>query len=326
MSKALLSLNNVKMHFPVKKSFSFIGEKQYVKAVDGITIDIYENEILGLVGESGCGKSSLGRVILGLYPQTEGEVTYNGQPLSIHNKEELRKLRKELQIIFQDPYSSLNPRLTVGQLISEAVIAHKIFTKKDKALEDYIVDIMEKCGLQKHMLHRYPHQFSGGQRQRISIARALALNPKFVVCDECISTLDVSIQSQIINLLLDLKKQNNLTYLFISHDLSTVRFISDRIAVMYLGNIVELSEADSLFSSPLHPYTKALISSIPSVTEDSDIEANIIEGDVPSPINPPAGCKFHPRCKYAKERCMEISPKLRKVGDNRFIACHFPLV
>ncbi len=323
-NKTLISVDDVKMYFPVKKSLAFFEKKQYVKAVDGVTLNIYENETLGLVGESGCGKSTLGRAILQLYQLTSGNISYRGRVLNTMKKEEMRQLRREMQIVFQDPHSSLNPRLTVGQLISEALTAHKIYKRNDKALEKYVLSIMESCGLQGYMLHRYPHQFSGGQRQRIGIARALALNPKFVVCDESVATLDVSIQSQIINLLLDLKEKNNLTYLFISHDLVTVRFICDRIAVMYLGNIVELTDAKTLFESPLHPYTRALLNSIPDINNKGEITP--LAGDVPSPINPPPGCKFHPRCEKAVDKCKNEIPAWQEITKNHFVACHFPCV
>jgi peptide/nickel transport system ATP-binding protein len=239
--------------------------------------------------------------------------------------EEMRLLRRELQVIFQDPYSSLNPRLTVGQIISEALTAHNIFKKGTEILERYVLDLMEKCGLQHYMLHRYPHQFSGGQRQRIGIARALAVMPQFVVCDEAVSALDVSIQSQIINLLVDLKEQENLTYLFISHDLSTVKFISDRIGVMYLGSLVELSSSDVIFKDPLHPYTEALLEAIPTTEDESKKELVTIEGDIPSPINPPSGCKFHTRCKYATDKCKDVVPEWRELKPGHFVACHYPL-
>jgi peptide/nickel transport system ATP-binding protein len=239
--------------------------------------------------------------------------------------EEMRVLRRELQVIFQDPYSSLNPRLTVGQLISEALTAHNIFKRGTEILENYVVELMAKCGLQHYMLHRYPHQFSGGQRQRIGIARALAVMPQFVVCDEAVSALDVSIQSQIINLLVDLKEKENLTYLFISHDLSTVKFISDRIGVMYLGSMVELTSSDVIFKDPLHPYTEALMEAIPTTEDESRKELVTIEGDIPSPINPPSGCKFHTRCKYATEKCKEVVPEWREYKPGHFVACHYPL-
>jgi len=470
-NKALLSVNNVKMHFPLKKDRFFQKEISYVKAVDGVTLDIYEGETFGLVGESGCGKSTLGRILLQLYTQTSGTVRYNGSTLNdfapaysfkdasgiaavngtpdeilmnfphqaqlagalllsddtaglshlLHQylvavrsvndiqtslrlceikhdalvssknlsateqrrlkklkaamieqndelqkaqqsrdkyimelekmraacsdkpgyelleaardasidlsrltKEEMRRQRRYLQVIFQDPYSSLNARFSVGQIISESLVAHKIFGRGSRQLEEYTLNIMEKCGLQHYFLHRYPHQFSGGQRQRIGIARALAPQPKFVVCDEAVSALDVSIQSQIINLLLDLKESSNLTYLFISHDLSTVKFISDRVAVMYLGNIVELGDSDKIFSEPLHPYTNVLLEAIPTTEEASQKELQVIEGDVPSPINPPPGCKFHTRCRYVTDVCKSEPPEFRELRPRHWVACHFP--
>lgn len=239
--------------------------------------------------------------------------------------EEMRALRRDLQLIFQDPYSSLNPRMTVGQIISEGLLAHKFFNINDGKMQDYIIEVMEKCGLAPYFINRYPHQFSGGQRQRIGIARSLALNPKFVVCDEAVSALDVSIQSQIINLLLDLKEQQNLTYLFISHDLSVIKYISDRVCVMYLGNVVELADTAELFARPTHPYTEALLSAIPTTDVDSKKEAILLEGDIPSPINPPSGCKFHTRCKYATDICRKVTPNLEEVRPGHFVACHHKL-
>lgn len=238
---------------------------------------------------------------------------------------EMRYLRRDLQLIFQDPYSSLNPRMTLGQIIGEGLHAHGIFKKNDPKMQDYIMEVMEKCGLAPYFIHRYPHQFSGGQRQRIGIARSLAVNPKFVVCDEAVSALDVSIQSQIINLLLDLKEENNLTYLFISHDLSVIKYISDRIGVMYLGNLVELSTTDKLFAHPYHPYTEALLSAIPTTDVDRKKEALILEGDIPSPINPPKGCKFHTRCRYCTEECEQVVPEFEEVEAGHFVACHHKL-
>lgn len=249
----------------------------------------------------------------------------NGINLANLTDEEMRYLRRDLQLIFQDPYSSLNPRMTVGQIIGEGLQAHKIFKKGDPKMQEYIMEVMEKCGLASYFIHRYPHQFSGGQRQRIGIARSLALNPKFVVCDEAVSALDVSIQSQIINLLLDLKEQNNLTYLFISHDLSVIKYISDRIGVMYLGNMMELSTTKGLFDHPYHPYTEALLSAIPTTDLDKDKEAIILEGDIPSPINPPKGCKFHTRCRYCTEICKEVVPEFEEVEPGHFVACHHKL-
>ena len=515
---ALLRVEDVKMHFPLKRDSLFQKERPVVKAVDGVTIDIYEGETLGLVGESGCGKTTLGRVMLQLYNQTEGSVHYTGitlddyapkyaikdisripsvkgspeeiikkfpnqakiagglllsddldevaralstnleavrkvnkletelglleirrtaykeseedvqeaiqgvqnkfadgeekgerviAPVVVWNskrktvssgnittgketyvanksrakienkieilseelkkaevirdkcdavlvgmrekcstkpgfdilmdardisidlsrltKEEMRRQRRHLQIIFQDPYSSLNHRFTVGNIISEALVAHKMYGRGTKQLEEYTLDIMDKCGLQNYFLHRYPHQFSGGQRQRIGIARALAPNPKFIVCDEAVSALDVSIQSQIINLLMDLKESGNLTYLFISHDLSTVKFISDRVGVMYLGNIIELGKSDEIFENPLHPYTNVLLKAIPTTDEESKKELQVIEGDIPSPINPPPGCKFHTRCEFAKDICKSDIPEWRELRPEHWVACHFPL-
>jgi peptide/nickel transport system ATP-binding protein len=514
----LLKLENIKMHFPIKSDKWFSKERHYVKAVDGVTIDVYEGETLGLVGESGCGKTTLGRVMLQLYTQTNGTVRYTGislidyapkyafkdaakipsvkgtpeeiisnfpnqaslvgglllsddldevsrayhekllavkevnrlqtrinlleltrvaylegekdlseitekqlekfnenkkketdrligpqiifnsktgtittgsateKGLAVSNKkrlkveskieslnielkkaveardkciaaidnmhgecktkpgyemleemldisidlsrltkEEMRRQRRYLQIIFQDPYSSLNQRFTVGSIISEALVAHKMYASGTKELEDYTLSIMEKCGLQNYFIHRYPHQFSGGQRQRIGIARALAPQPKFIVCDEAVSALDVSIQSQIINLLMDLKDSGDLTYLFISHDLSTVKFISDRVGVMYLGNIVELGGSDEIYKNPMHPYTNVLLKAIPTTDEESKKELQVIEGDIPSPINPPPGCKFHTRCEYAKENCKVHEPEWRELRPDHWVACHYPV-
>ena len=324
----LLSVRDVKQYFPVKKT-KLRETQRYVRANDGISLDIYAGETLGLVGESGCGKSTLGRTLLQLYPQTHGQVLYykDGKEIDLKSlsKEEMRVLRKDLQLIFQDPYSSLNPRMTVGQIIGEGLVSHGVFKRGDPAMRDYIFQVMERCGLATYMFGRYPHQFSGGQRQRIGIARSLALNPSFVVCDEAVSALDVSIQSQILNLLSDLKEKQNLTYLFITHDLSVVKYISDRIGVMYLGNMVELAPTEELFANTLHPYTEALLSAIPVVDEDDKRERILLEGDIPSPVNPPSGCKFHTRCRYCQQKCMEEVPKWTDVGNNHFVACHFPL-
>lgn len=477
--KVLLKITDLKQWFPIKKTKLFQKEQLYVRANDGITLDIYEGETVGLVGESGCGKSTFGRTLLQIYPQTEGKTMYYGRSLtemapdyvsetvknigarkkkineleqkvetlqaeyekmpdgaekfrkqeacenirkecnreflnvvqiiggfyaldtmqeaeplilnkfkiakelrdlreedktegkdkskeikvkekelsdaeeklnalrSKHSSEkafqeyedfrdegvdlarlktkEMRILRKEMQMIFQDPYSSLNPRMTVGQIIGEGLLAHGFFTKNDEKMQDYVMNIMEECGLAPYMIHRYPHQFSGGQRQRIGIARALALKPRFVVCDEAVSALDVSIQSQIVNLLKDLGEKDNLAYLFISHGLSVVKYISDRIGVMYLGNIVELASSQGMFDHPMHPYTEALLSAIPTTDPDHKKEIVPLEGDIPSPVHPPEGCKFHTRCKYCQEICKHVTPELRELEPNHFVACHFPL-
>lgn len=508
--KVLLHIENLKQYFPIKKGTDSKGERLYVRANDGITLDIYEGETIGLVGESGCGKSTFGRTLLQLYNQTDGRTIYfgrdideiapkyvediltnlvnkkktlleyqkeaekirahfdslpngdekyamiekvkaeekrandlfldivqliggffilddltevserllmeyktgvayrslkeqqnevniqleakkstlkekgktaqqieaatksllvkmnalqekidvkekelevirsgiydmmkryDGNPefakyevyrdkginLSRLSEEEMRLLRKDLQLIFQDPYSSLNPRMTVGQIIGEGLLAHKYFDKNDSRMQEYVMETMEKCGLAQYFIHRYPHQFSGGQRQRIGIARSLALKPKFVVCDEAVSALDVSIQSQIINLLLDLKEEANLTYLFISHDLSVIKYISDRVGVMYLGNLVELAPTKELYEHPTHPYTEALLSAIPTTDVDDNRETIILEGDIPSPIRPPKGCKFHTRCRYATDICKKVTPELEEISDGHFVACHHKL-
>jgi oligopeptide/dipeptide ABC transporter ATP-binding protein len=330
-NKVLIQIEALKKYFPLKKRSILQKGILNVKAVDGVSVNIYEGETLGLVGESGCGKSTLGRTVIQLYEPTEGRTVYYGQndagqDLTKLSKEDMRALRKDLQIIFQDPYSSLNPRMTVGQIIGEGLLAHGIFkNERDPKYTEYITEVMDQCGLAPYFIHRYPHQFSGGQRQRIGIARALALKPKFIVCDEAVSALDVSIQSQIINLLIDLKKANKLTYLFITHDLSVVKFISDRIGVMYLGNLVELAPADRIFDRPFHPYTQALLEAIPRTDMESKQSLSILEGDIPSPINPPSGCKFHTRCKFASEKCKTVVPEWRELEDNHFVACHYPL-
>ena len=325
--KVLLQARDVCKWFPINGWF--FEKKRYVQAVDHISFDLYQGETLGLVGESGCGKSTLGRTLLQLYPQTHGDVIYHkdGKDIDLKklSKEEMRVLRKDLQLIFQDPYSSLNPRMTVGQIIGEGLVSHGVFKRGDPAMRDYIFKVMEDCGLATYMFGRYPHQFSGGQRQRIGIARSLALNPAFVVCDEAVSALDVSIQSQILNLLSDLKEKQNLTYLFITHDLSVVKYISDRIGVMYLGNMVELAPTEELFANTLHPYTEALLSAIPVVDEEDKRERILLEGDIPSPVNPPSGCKFHTRCRYCQQKCKEEVPEWTDVGNNHYVACHFPL-
>lgn len=301
------------------------GDKLSVRACDGIDLIIHEGETVGLVGESGCGKSTLGRTILKLYKPTEGSIVYDGNDITNYTNKEMRSLRQEMQIIFQDPYSSLNPMLTVGEIIGEALLEHGIFPKRNEDFENYVKEIMNTCGLADYMIYRYPHEFSGGQRQRIGIARALALKPKFIVCDEAVSALDVSIQSQIINLLTDLQKKFGLAYLFISHDLSVVKHISNKIGVMYLGDIVEFTDKKSLYKNPLHPYTKALLSAIPN----TDLEKTrnkkriVLEGDIPSNVIVPTGCKFHTRCPIAKDICKKEVPKWEEVDEGHFVSCHF---
>ena len=325
-TNVLLSVVDLKKHFPMRKKIFFQKERPYLRANDGITLDIYKGETFGLVGESGCGKSTFGRTVLQLQKPTHGEVKYFGRgeavDLTALKGTEMRALRKDLQIIFQDPYSSLDPRMTVGQLIEEGVATHRFFKRGSEEMRRYVLETMEACGLRADMLHRYPHQFSGGQRQRVSIARALAVKPKFIVCDECVSALDVSVQSQILNLLNDLKKREGLTYLFISHDLSVVRYLSDRIGVMYLGKIVEQGGASAVFENPAHPYTIALISAIPTLTEKKE-EQILLEGQIPSPVSPPKGCPFHPRCFMAQEICQRIPAPLVEVEKGHFAACHF---
>jgi oligopeptide/dipeptide ABC transporter ATP-binding protein len=319
MSEALMKVENVKKYFPIK-SGTFQKVTGSVKAVDGISFEIKKGETLGLVGESGCGKSTLGRTIIRLLDKTSGNVYFEGKDLYKANKKELRDLRTKMQIIFQDPYSSLNPRLNVGQIVGESLIDHKLCSKSE--VQDRVVEAITKCGLAPYHIRRYPHEFSGGQRQRIGIARALILNPEFVVCDEPVSALDVSIQAQIINLLSDLQQQMGLTYLFISHDLSVVQHISHRVGVMYLGTMVELAGKKELYSNPLHPYTKALMSAVP--IPDPTLKRNriILQGDIPSPANPPKGCKFHTRCPYKMDICSEKDPEYRDVGGGHFVACH----
>ena len=315
----LLVVKHLKKYFPIKSSFfkKTIGN---VKAVDDVSFKIRRGTTMGLVGESGCGKSTVGRTILRLQDKTAGEVFFNGQDIFKLTRSELRKIRPTIQIIFQDPYSSLSPRLPVGEIIAEAVREHNIVPKEE--LDDYVTRIMHACGLQEYHKDRYPHEFSGGQRQRICIARALALNPDFILCDEPVSALDVSIQAQIINLLRDLQKQFGLTYLFISHDLSVVEHISDTVGVMYLGNLVEFSDTEKIFDKPLHPYTQALFSAIPVPDPDYKMNRIILEGSIPSPANPPSGCKFHTRCKDCMEMCKYVQPDFLEIEPNHFCACH----
>ena len=318
-SEYLLEVNNLKKYFPIKGGLlsHTVGQ---VKAVDGVSFRIKRGTTMGLVGESGCGKSTVGRTILRLQEKTDGEVRFNGVDIFSLNRQELRKMRTKLQIIFQDPYSSLSPRLPISEIIGEAVREHNLVPANE--FDDYITKIMKECGLQEYHKDRYPHEFSGGQRQRICIARALALNPEFILCDEPVSALDVSIQAQIINLLRDLQKQFGLTYLFISHDLSVVEHISDTVGVMYLGNLVEFSETENIFSHPLHPYTVALFSAIPIPDPNYKMKRIVLQGSIPSPANPPSGCKFHTRCEKCMELCKHIAPDWAEVEPGHFCACH----
>jgi oligopeptide transport system ATP-binding protein len=313
----------LKKHFPIRQGLIFEKVVGSVKAVDGISFDIRRGETLGLVGESGCGKTTVGRTILGLYPLTDGSVVIAGIPLEGASKEHLMRLRRNAQMIFQDPYASLNPRWTVSAIIGEPLRVHNLLPDR-KAREERVNELMLQVGLSPRLINRFPHEFSGGQRQRIGIARALAVNPKFIVCDEPISALDVSIQAQVVNLLEDLQDQLDLTYLFIAHDLSMVRHICDRVAVMYLGVMVELAQRDELYENPLHPYSQALLSAvpIPDPKEGRKRQRIILPGDVPSPINPPSGCRFHPRCPNAKERCSQREPEWREIQPEHWVACH----
>lgn len=315
-TEKLIEVKNLKKYFHV-------GKGKVLKAVDDISIDIYKGETLGLVGESGCGKSTAGRTIIQLYKATSGQVIYDGEDIHKKSSKELKKMKKKMQMIFQDPYSSLNPRLTVLEIISEGIDNHAVhYNKKEK--QDKVYELLELVGLSKRHANRYPHEFSGGQRQRIGIARALALEPEFIIADEPIAALDVSIQAQIVNLLQELQQKKGLTFLFIAHDLSMVKYISDRIAVMYLGTMVELSDSEELYDKPLHPYTKALLSAIP--VPDPKIERIreriILEGDVPNPLDPPSGCRFRTRCPSAMNICTELVPKWQEVSPNHFVACH----
>jgi oligopeptide transport system ATP-binding protein len=321
MAEPLLRVKNLVKHFPIKGGL-FSREVARVHAVDGISFDIMAGETLGLVGESGCGKSTSGRCILRLIEPTSGEVWFQGKNVTTLDKRSLRALRRDMQIIFQDPYASLNPRMTVGSIVGEALIIHKL-AKSKKEREEKVAHLLETVGLHADHMRRYPHEFSGGQRQRIGIARALAVSPKFIVADEPVSALDVSIQAQIINLLEELQAEFGLTYLFVAHDLSVVRHISDRVAVMYLGRIVEITDRKSLYEDPQHPYTRALLSAVP--IPDPAVEAGrehvVLGGEVPSPLNPPAGCVFHPRCPIAIAECRQGVPELREIKPEHRVAC-----
>ena len=324
----ILEVDGLKQHFPIAKNF--MGKPtSFLRAVDGVSFKLEKGKTLGIVGESGCGKTTLGRTILRLYDVTEGSAIYNyvdkngnnkSCDLATISKRELANLRTELQLIFQDPYSSLPPRMTVGAIISEAVKIHKIVP--DEEIGAYVRNVMKRCGLQEHYYDRYPHEFSGGQRQRICIARALAVKPKLVICDEPVSALDVSIQAQIINLLKELQRDEGMSYLFISHDLSVVKYISDSIAVMYLGNIVETGSTEDICANAKHPYTQALFSAVPVANPHAKSNPVALEGELPSPANPPKGCKFHTRCRFCTERCKVEAPAMTEISDGHFVACH----
>lgn len=315
----ILVVNNLKKYFPISK-FGLGRKRAYVKAVDDVSFAIKRGTTMGLVGESGCGKTTVGRTILRLIDVTDGEVFFDGKDLSKLSRRALRNMRPQMQMIFQDPYSSLSPRIPVGEIIGEAVKSHHIVPKN--RYRAYILKVMNDCGLQSQYFYRYPHEFSGGQRQRISIARAVALNPKFIIADEPLSALDVSIQAQIINLMKDLQEQFGYTYLFISHDLSVVEYLSDTVGVMYLGTMMEMGDKKKIFANPMHPYSKALLSAVP--VSDPDVKMNriVLKGDIPSPVNPPSGCKFRTRCPSVMPICAEVTPKFKEYEDNHFVACH----
>ena len=316
---SLLEIRNLKKHFPVGDGM-FSRNKAVVKAVDGVNLTVNEGETLGLVGESGCGKSTLGRALLRLIEPTSGEVIFHGKNLLALSQRELRDMRREMQIIFQDPYASLNPRMRVGDIVGEGLEIHKL--AKGRAKRDRVMELLHQVGLREDHFDRYPHEFSGGQRQRIGIARALAVSPKFIVCDEPVSSLDVSIQAQIINLLQELQEKMHLTYLFISHDLRVVEHISHRVAIMYLGKVVEIAKSDAIYREAKHPYTRALLSSVPIPDMSLKKERVVLEGDVPSPVNPPPGCTFHPRCSYREALCSQTEPPLDFDSEGHGVACH----
>jgi oligopeptide transport system ATP-binding protein len=321
--ETLIEVKDLKMYFPVTKGIVLRRKVGDVKAVDGLTFSIRKGETLGLVGESGCGKSTTGRALIQLYKPTTGEVIFHGTDLTKLPAEQMRQMRRKVQMIFQDPYASLNPRMTVGDIIAEPIMVHNL-RKGKEAVRERVQELLKLVGLNPYFINRYPHEFSGGQRQRIGIARALAVEPEFVVCDEPVSALDVSIQAQILNLLEDLQNQLGLTYLFIAHGLAAVKHISDRVAVMYLGKIVEIAAGEQLYHTPTHPYTQALLSAVP--IPDPDLERTrariILTGDVPSPLNPPSGCRFHTRCPIATEQCKQEEPELKDIGGGHMVSCH----
>lgn len=316
--EVIMEISHLKKYFPVQSSIRV--QPASVKAIDDVSLKVYRNETLSLVGESGCGKSTTGRCAIGLLPVTEGSVKYNGREITGLKGKERRELSKEMQMIFQDPYSSLNPRMTVGDILEEAMMIHHTVRSKEERMQK-AMEMFLKVGMREDQYYRYPHEFSGGQKQRIGIARALMLSPKLVVCDEPVSALDVSIQSQVLNLLTKLKEEGDITYIFISHNMSVVRYISDRVGVMYLGHLVELAPTEELYQHPLHPYTKALLSAVPEVNPKVKKEKIKLQGDIPSPLNPPSGCVFHNRCPYATTFCGDAVPKLQEIRPGHFVAC-----
>lgn len=319
MSNVLLKVDNLKKHFPIKKGL-LSREIGQVKAVDGVSFEVFEGETLGIVGESGCGKSTTGRMLMRLIEPTEGSVIFNGQDVTALSAKQLREARRDMQMVFQDPYASLNPRHTVAQILEEPLIVHNIGTKQER--KQKVMQLLKTVGLSEYHANRYPHQFSGGQRQRIGIARALMTNPKLIIADEPVSALDVSIQAQVLNLMQQLQQDLKLTYIFIAHDLGVVRHISDRVGVMYLGKVVELATSESLYEEPRHPYTQALLAAVPVPDPDFVKETTMLQGDIPSPSNPPSGCTFHTRCSFAKEVCKQQVPALQQVSEGHAVACH----
>ena len=319
MNNQLITVKNLTKYFPIKKGV-FRRTVGWVKAVDNVSFNVYDGEILGLVGESGCGKSTTALTMLRLVEPTSGEIMFKGKNIAKINKKQMRRYRKDLQIIFQDPYSSLDPRMRIKNIVAEGIVTHKLYDSKTRV--EKVRELLEKVGIPANCMDRFPHEFSGGQRQRIGIARALALNPQIIVCDEPVSALDVSIRSQIINLFKELQQEFKLTYIFIAHDLSVIKYISDRVAVMYLGKIVEIAPKKVFFDNTLHPYAQALVSAVPVPNPDFKRKRILLEGDVPSPADPPAGCRFHPRCPKVMEICSQVEPELKEVEKGHFVACH----